>query len=69
MEFRAVVSSNLAGVHYDPETQILTVQFKGGSKYAYDTVPQDEYDGLMSSPSKGQYFNQSIKDSYPARRV
>lgn len=69
MEFKAVVSSNLLGVAYDEDKQQLFVEFKGGAKYRYDGVDQDEYDNFMSASSKGQYFAQNIKDSYPYERV
>lgn len=69
VEFTSVQSSNLSGVHYDPDTQVLTVEFKNGGQYSYADVPQDEYDSLMGAGSKGSYFNNYIKDSYTARRV
>lgn len=69
MEFTAVASSNLSGVHYDASNQVLTVEFKSGARYRCDGVPQDDYDDLMSAPSKGQFFRSSIRDSYPVTRV
>lgn len=68
-EFTYVDSSNLQGVRYDPETQVLGVQFKSGSTYEYDDVPIEEYEGLMAASSKGSYFNSNIKDGYTYRQV
>jgi len=68
-EFTYVASSNIQGVHYDPATQTLAVQFKSGSTYEYDDVPAEEYQSLMEAPSKSQYFNQNIKDGYTYRQV
>lgn len=56
-----VVSSNLASVGYDPETNLLEIEFLSGSIYRYYNVPESKYHGLMSAPSKGQYFDDYIK--------
>lgn len=69
VEFISVQSSNISGVHYDPQTSVLTVEFTSGARYQYAGVPQDEYDGLISAPSKGQYFAANIRDSYTHTRV
>lgn len=65
VEFTSVASSNIQGMHYDDATQVLTVEFVGGARYRYTGVEQDEYDGLMSAASKGSYFADNIKNSYP----
>ncbi len=59
-------SSNLLGYEYDKDTQTLRVSFKHGHTYSYKDVPQSVVDGLGSAPSPGQYFNNSIKNSYTA---
>ncbi len=56
-----VQSSNLSSVGYDPDTQILEIEFNSGSIYQYNRVPEYVYQGLLSAPSKGQYFDQYIK--------
>lgn len=57
-------SSNLAGCEYDPDTRVLRIRFKSGRTYNYANVPQDVYEGLLSAPSPGQYFNSAIKGVY-----
>lgn len=69
MEFTAVASSNINGIAYKEASQELFVEFKGGSRYRYDGVDQDTYDDFMSSPSKGSFFAENIKDAYPTTRV
>lgn len=69
MEFKAVVSSNIQGVHYEPATEVMTVEFKNGGRYAYKGVPADEHEGLMNAASCGQYLNENIKGTYPHTRV
>ncbi|MCA9933042.1 MAG: KTSC domain-containing protein [Ardenticatenaceae bacterium] len=69
MKRTAVSSSNLASVGYDPESQILEIEFNSGRVYQYFDVPQDEYDGLMNADSHGRYFNQNIRDNYRYTRI
>jgi len=69
MEFISVASSNLSGVHYAADTRTLTVEFKNGSQYKYEGVPPEDYDDLMSAPSKGAHFNDYIKNQYRATRA
>jgi len=65
MNREPVKSSNLKSVGYDPETEILEIEFKNGFVYHYFEVPQSRYDGLMNASSKGSYLNQSIKRKFP----
>ncbi|PPT62024.1 KTSC domain-containing protein [Xanthomonas arboricola] len=66
MEREAVISSNIASIGYDPISETLEVEFvKTGKVYEYYNVQQFIYDQLMAAPSVGQFFNASIKGSYP----
>ena len=69
MERITVISSNISALGYDPETQILEVEFLNGSVYEYSGIPSSEYDGLMNSDSKGKYFNANIKTIYPVAKL
>lgn len=69
MEREGVESSNLNSVGYDPDTSTLEIEFKDGSVYQYDSVPESEYSGLMDASSKGSYLHQNIKDRYPYRKI
>ena len=58
-------SSAIYGVAYIPTTKVLTVWFQHGKhSYDYYGVPQSVYDGLLSAPFKGRYFNLYIRDQY-----
>jgi hypothetical protein len=57
-------SSNLSAYNYDPDTQLLTIQFVSGRSYDYKNVPQDVADGLGQADSPGKYFNSNIKNVY-----
>lgn len=65
-----VTSSNLAAIGYDPATSTLEIAFTKGGVYQYANVPASVYEGLMSAPSHGRYFDINIKKAgYAARKV
>lgn len=65
-----VSSSNLASVGYDPNTQILEVQFLHGGIYQYSNVPSSIYSSLMAASSHGSYFDLHIKKAgYSYRKI
>ncbi len=37
--------------------------------YNYENVPEEIYDGLLSSGSKGIFFNQYIKGNYKFKKL
>lgn len=61
-------SSNIASASYDPDTQILTIEFRGGDTYEYTSVPPSTYEGLQRAPSPGRYWN-FHKESYNYEQV
>jgi len=64
MERIPVSSSNISAIGYDADNQILEVEFTNGAVYSYSGVSSDEYEGFMSSDSKGKYFHANIKNRY-----
>jgi hypothetical protein len=48
---------------------LLTIRFVSGSVYAYLDVPQEVFDGLSTSRSKGIFYNQEIKGKFLFTRV
>ncbi len=42
----------------------LDIWFNDSGRYSYYNVPVAIYDGLMSSSSKGSFFNAHIRDRY-----
>lgn len=70
MERKAVDSSNIVSIGYDPATKVLEVEFHyGGAIYQYFEVPQEIYDGLMAAESQGKFLNASVKGTYEYERV
>lgn len=64
-----VQSSNVKSIGYEAENQKLLVEYLSGQKYEYENVPQNIFDDLLDSVSKGRYMNQMIKGQYNGRRV
>jgi hypothetical protein len=56
----------ISAAGYDPEERYLVVLFNTGKAYEYYEVPPDEYDGLLSAESKGEYMREHILEQYPA---
>ena len=69
MNGAGVQSSNVRAVGYDPEHQILEVEFLNGGIYQYHAVPEDVRAQMMDAPSKGQFLRRNIKDRFPHSRV
>lgn len=57
-------SSSVASVGYDPETNEMQVQFKGGGVYLYKKVPQHIYENMINASSVGKYFHLNVKNFY-----
>jgi lysyl-tRNA synthetase class 2 len=64
MTITAVDSTSLRTVGYDAERQLLQVEFHNRSIYQYFEVPATVYQELMQAPSKGAYFNRSIRPRF-----
>lgn len=69
MERQAVTSGNLAEVGYDPNLEILEVQFRHGGVYQYYNVPPFMNERLMTADSLGRFFNTEIKGRYPEAKM
>lgn len=60
-----VQSSNIARWRYDPDTNVMEIQFvSSDTTYSYDEVPRDVAEGIRFAGSAGQYFRNNIKDRY-----
>lgn len=70
MEYTSVASSNVSAIAYDDNGQILGVRFQKSGEYHYHGVPRDVYEGFMTAPSVGSYFDMYVKKAgYPFQRV
>jgi KTSC domain-containing protein len=58
-------STVISQYSYDPAKQVLRVVFVSGLIYNYKNVPQEVYNEMKMSISKGTYLNKHIKGIYP----
>jgi hypothetical protein len=63
MQRTSVTSSSLISVGYDPQSEVLEIEFHSGGIYQYSGVPQSVYDGMMIADSKGKYFHRNVKNA------
>ncbi len=55
-------STVIAAMHYNEETRILTIVYRGKrGVYRYFDVPPEEYAMFRAAPSKGIYLNEIFK--------
>ena len=47
----------------------LYVSFRNGTVYRYFQVPSSVHRALLSAPSIGRYFNETVRDRYPSQRL
>jgi hypothetical protein len=69
MRVTAVESTTLVTVSYDDARAVLQLEFCSRAVYQYFSVPAAVHQSLLDASSKGRYFNQSIRDHFPYRRV
>ena len=62
-------SSHLQNYDYDPETQVLTIQFQNGAVYQYSGVPSFEFENLRQNGGSGTLFWSRIRDRYNFQKV
>ena len=68
MLITAVESTTLSIVAYDASRQLLWLEFQAGAVYCYFGVPAKVHQQLISAPSKGKYFNLSIRGHFAYRK-
>lgn len=64
-----VESSVLASVLYLPEQRLLEIEFRSGRRYQYFDVPKQRYDDLLTTESKGSYFNANIRNRFASSQL
>lgn len=69
MERKRISSSKIRGVGYDPNGQVLEVEFSDGRVVAYTGVSPEVHRQFMSAPSPVSFFADKIDEAYPARRL
>jgi len=64
MSMTPVESSMMRSVEYNAGAKTLDIAFSSGKTYRYFDVPASVYKGLLKAESKGQFFNERIKDEF-----
>lgn len=62
-------SSVILHAIYNSYSATLRVTFVSGLIYEYKNVPEKIYNAMMTSGSKGIYFNRHIKGQYEFKKV
>jgi hypothetical protein len=60
-----VTSSNIASIGYDPDTQVMEVEFTSKSVYQYLGVPPRIANDTLIAESVGKFFNANVKNAFP----
>ena len=50
---------------YDDGRRELRIRFQSGRCYVYQDVPRETFDAMKRSFSKGEFFNEHIRDRFP----
>jgi uncharacterized protein YijF (DUF1287 family) len=69
MERQQVQSRAIVSVGYDPDEQLLEVEFPSGTVYQYSGVPAAVVNEMLGAASLGTYFNQHVRHSYTYSRL
>ena len=69
MKRELVKSSSIKSVGYEDHSKILKIEFCRDRVYQYFGVPAAVHQALLGAPSKGRYFNQSIRGRFPFRLI
>ena len=57
-------SSVIRWFHYDAPTQTLAIVFTSGRRYRYHAVPAALAEAMKAAFSKGEFFNDRIRDHF-----
>jgi lysyl-tRNA synthetase class 2 len=55
--------------HFEPQAERLVVVFQSGRRYAYLGVPAATAEAMRRAFSKGEFFNDHIRDRFPFERL
>jgi len=64
MQLETVTSDVIHAIGYDDETSVLEIIFNTGQIYQYRGVPRAVFEELMRAVSKGNYFQNNIRDEF-----
>jgi KTSC domain-containing protein len=62
--FQRVQPSIIRFVRYDHDARALEITFMSGQTYRYLNVPVEVYVDFIDAESKGEFFNDNVKDTF-----
>ena len=62
-------SSFIVSIGYDITRKMMFVEFKSGSIFAYKRIPKAIHNGLIAASSKGNFFNNNVRNVYKGVRL
>jgi hypothetical protein len=62
-------STVIKQIEYDAPSARMVVTFTSGKRYGYEDVPAEEVEAFRHAPSKGQFFNQRVRDRYRVQLI
>jgi hypothetical protein len=69
MDRKSVSSSNISSIGYDPQANVLEVEFTSGDVYQYFDVPDHLHELFLNASSPGQFLNENIRYNYRYQKV
>lgn len=64
-----VESEDFDRITFDPNSNLLFIQFDWHATYAYWDFPREEFDGLQAASVKRRYFSDHIRGKYGSHRL
>jgi len=64
MKLETVESDVIHAIGYDDEISVLEIIFNSGQIYQYRNVPREVFEQFMQAESKGNYFQENIRDEF-----
>lgn len=68
MEMKRINAAGLKAAGYDEGDRKLVVETSAGT-FEYSNISPEVYRRLMSSPTPGSYYRESIEEEFTPRRV
>jgi KTSC domain len=69
IEMHPVHSTMASQIGYDPDREILQIEFQSGAVYQYAEIDPETWEDLQYSDSIGSFYNEEIKGYYPSARI
>jgi len=69
MERKRLNSSKIRSAGYDPNAQLLEIEFSDGKILAFRGVSPEVHRQFMAAPSPTSFFEDKIDESFPSTRL